>query len=79
MSVCPHKNLTRGQSELAKAAPNDPAHTVRAAECRMNDRLTDWLTDTAIIGNNSLHLMHSMQPKTTDQNPDITWYNYVSW
>jgi len=42
---------------LAKAAPNDPA---RAAEL---SRVTDRLTDTAIIGNNSLHLMHSMQPK----------------
>jgi len=26
-------------------------------------RVTDRQTDTAIIGNNSLHLMHSMQPK----------------
>jgi len=24
---------------------------------------TDWRTDTAIIGNNNMHLMHSMQPK----------------
>jgi len=29
---------------------------------RQTDGLTDWRTDTAIIGNNSLHLMHSMQP-----------------
>jgi len=27
------------------------------------DRLTNLRTDTAIIGNNKLHLMHSMQPK----------------
>jgi len=25
--------------------------------------MTDRLTDTTILGNNSLHLMHSMQPK----------------
>jgi len=24
--------------------------------------MTDWQTDTALISNNSLHLMHSMQP-----------------
>jgi len=29
----------------------------------VTDRLTDRQTDTANIGNNSLHLMHSMQPK----------------
>jgi len=29
---------------------------------RVTDRLTDWRTDTAHIGNNSLELMHSMQP-----------------
>jgi len=49
--------------------PNDPARTVCAAEFsrvtdRLTDRLTDLQTDTAIIGNNSLHLIHSMQPKT---------------
>jgi len=27
-------------------------------------RVTDRRTDTANIGNNSLHLMHSMQPKS---------------
>jgi len=30
---------------------------------RVSDRLTDWRTDTAHIGNNSLHLRHSTQPK----------------
>jgi len=29
------------------------------------DWRTGWQTDTAHIGNNSLHLMHSIQPKTT--------------
>jgi len=29
---------------------------------RVADKQTDRLTDTAHIGNNSLHLMHSMQP-----------------
>jgi len=35
---------------------------------RVTDRQTDWRTDTAHIGNNSLHLMHcvrSMQPNNT--------------
>jgi len=29
----------------------------------IRDRWTDWQIDTVYIGNNSLHLMHSMQPK----------------
>jgi len=43
-----------------------PAHTARAAAfnfSRVTDRLKDLRTDTAIIGINSMHLMHSMQPK----------------
>jgi len=41
--------LTRGQSNLAKAAPNDPTHTAHAAEfSHMIDRQTDWLTDTTV-------------------------------
>jgi len=43
-----------------------PTHcTRRLVELRdrQTDELTDLLTDTAIIGNNSLHLTHSMQPK----------------
>jgi len=50
-----YEYITRGQSNSAKAAPNDPTHTARAAELsRATDRLTDLRTDTAIIGNNSL-------------------------
>jgi len=52
------KVKTRGQGDLAKAAPNDPAHIARAAEL---SRVTDRQKDTAIIGNNSLHLIHSTQ------------------
>jgi len=39
-------------------------YTARAAAdlSRVTDRRTDRLTDTANIGNNSQHLMHSMQP-----------------
>jgi len=54
---------------LAKAAPNDPAHTARGAHCtrrrrfKPRDRQTDRQTDTINIGKNSQHLMHSMQPK----------------
>jgi len=47
----------RGQSNLAKAAANAPPSWAAWQ--------TDWQTDTAIIGNNSLHLMHSMQPNST--------------
>jgi len=49
---CRTNSITRGQSDLAKAARNDPAHTARAAE-------SSRVTDTAIVGINSLHLMHS--------------------
>jgi len=42
------QNATKGQSNLAKTVPNS---------------VYSWQTDTANIGNNSLHLMHSMQPK----------------
>jgi len=55
---------TSGQSNLTKAAPNDPAYTARAAadlSC-VRDWQTDWLTETANIGKNSQHLLHSMQP-----------------
>jgi len=45
---------TKGLSDLAKAAPSDPA--------KQMDR-----QDTANIGNNSLHLMHSTQPNNTAQ------------
>jgi len=38
------------------------AHTARAAADL--SRVTDRLTATANIGNNSQHIMHSMQPKT---------------
>jgi len=53
---------------LAKTALNDPTHTAHEAELtrvtnQLTDRLTDLRTDTAIIGNNSLHHMHSMQLK----------------
>jgi len=44
----------RGQSDLAKAAPND-SRTVKPELSRVTNRLTDH------IGNNSLHLMHLMQ------------------
>jgi len=37
------------------------AYTARSAADL--SRVTDWQTDTANIGNNSLLLMHSMQPK----------------
>jgi len=64
----PVERVTRGQRHSAKAAPNDPAHihvayTARAAAdlSRVTDRLR--LTDTANIGENSQHLMHSMQSK----------------
>jgi len=45
----------------------NPAHTARAADF---SRVTDWQTDTANIGNNNLHLMHSIQPKN---NMPLEW------
>jgi len=42
------------------------SHTLQAPpSCvteKLTDRLTDLQTETAIIGNNSLHFMHPMQP-----------------
>jgi len=64
--------ITRGQRHLAKAAPNNPVHTARSVHrtrrrwFKPRDRQTDWLTDTANIGNNSQHLMHSMQPDNNE-------------
>jgi len=59
--------VTRSQRHLAKAAPNDPPHTqhsVYTAHASVDlSRVMDRLTDTANIGNSSLHLMHSMQPE----------------
>jgi len=49
---------TRGQSVSAKVALNDPAQWSRET-----NRQAYWQTDTGFIGNNSRHLMHSMQPK----------------
>jgi len=41
-----NRTLTRGQSYLEKAAPNDPARTARAAKySRVTDRQTTWRTD----------------------------------
>jgi len=64
---------TSGQSNLTKAALNDPADTACGVHCthrrrfkprnRQTDRLADRQTDTANIGNNGLYLMHLMQPK----------------
>jgi len=54
---------TRDQSDLAKDAPNDPCAVEPSSLSRVTDRLMDGQTDTAHICNNSLHLMHSMQPK----------------
>jgi len=50
---------------MAKAAPNDPAHTYTARAAADLSRVTNRLTDTANMGKNrpSQHLMHSMQPK----------------
>jgi len=36
---------------------------------------TDWRTDTTSIGNNSLHLMHSMQPKILQQSKLKTYHH----
>jgi len=63
-----NKNVDKDRDLIANKRPKGwlewPAHTARAVEVsRMTDRLTDRLTDTARIGNNSLHLIHSMQPK----------------
>jgi len=60
-----YASWTSGQSSLTKAAPNDPVHTARGAHCTRRRRFKprNGRTDTANIGNNSLHLMHSMQPK----------------
>jgi len=53
------KTRTRGQSNLARAAPNNPrTHCTRR---RLNP--SDRQIDTVNIGNNSLHFMHSMPPK----------------
>jgi len=51
-------------------------HTLHAAEFsrvtdRLTDRLTNLRTDTAIIGNSSLHLMGSMQPENYRFNGDM--------
>jgi len=40
-------------------------------------RVIDWQTDTAIIANNSLHLMHSMQPK--NKGSEDIWYSASLW
>jgi len=53
------QTITKSQSDLAKAAPND-SRTVKPSRAA---RVTDWRRDTAHIGNNSLHLRHSRQPK----------------
>jgi len=45
----------RGQSDLAKAAPNDPARVDQLSRVTPRSSVT--------IGVYSLHLMHSMQPK----------------
>jgi len=57
---------TRGQSNLAKAALNDPAQWSRqwSAVIRCIRDKTDWWMDAAHIGNNILHIMHSLQPKS---------------
>jgi len=53
---------TRGQRYLAMTLRTRHAtYTARAAADL--SRVTDWQTDTANIGNNSQHLMNSMQPK----------------
>jgi len=60
------KRLTKGLSNLAKTAPNDPAWQTdwQTDEQTDRNRLTDRLTDRhRHIGNNSLHLMHSKQIK----------------
>jgi len=46
------KCTTRGQSDLAKAAPNDPAHTARAAAemSRVVDGQTDRQTPQSSSG-----------------------------
>jgi len=63
-STARFKTILKGQGHLANAVQNDRAYTARAADLirRVTDRLTDLGTDTVVIGNNSLHLMHSMQP-----------------
>jgi len=57
-------DLPRDQRHLAKAALNDPAYTARAAADHPHSEaelgsfgafVTDRLTDTTNIGNNSLH------------------------
>jgi len=59
------ESLTSGQSDLAKAVPNDPAHIARAAELsRVTDRQTDCRTDAAHIGNNSLHLIMNVKTRS---------------
>jgi len=54
-----------------------PTHNACASDLsRMTDRLTDEQTDTANIGNNSLHLMHLMQPKNVTQ---YLLYDKTTW
>jgi len=50
---------------LATAALNDPAHTARGVHRTRRRRFKprDRQTDTANIGKNGQHLMHSMQPE----------------
>jgi len=55
---------TTGQSDLAKAAQNDP-WTVKLSWA--THILIDRQTDTAHIGNDTLRLMHSMQPNNQQQ------------
>jgi len=59
---------------LGKVAPNDPMRTARCVHCmhrtvkpNRGHSVHLWQTDTAYIGNSSLHLMHSMQPRNTEQ------------
>jgi len=75
--VKPKLTETRGQSNLTKAAPNDPrTHCTCCEMSCVTDRLTGRETHRQHISNNSQHLMHLMQPKNYSKWKSF-WNKYV--
>jgi len=59
-----HKQEAKGISRRLHGMTPRTRHAAYTARAAADlSRVTDWQTDTANIGNNSQHLMHSMQPK----------------
>jgi len=71
---------TSGQGNLAKAAPSDPTQWSKlASPCGVSRGIRDKPTDgrTCHISNNSLHLMHSVQPN--NDNDRHIWKVHSYW